>query len=66
MRRTPAGYGAVWVYDTFMALMSMLMGADTEDKVKDIKNALSPVIPREISRNPFVPIDETLESIVEN
>ena len=67
MRRTPAGYGWTLTYDTFMALMSLLSDADAEEKAKDIKNALSPVLPREVTRTPFVGefIDEKLEEIIE-
>ena len=67
MRRTPAGYGWTLTYDTFMALMSLLSDADAEEKAKDIKNALSPVLPREVTRTPYVGefIDEKLEEIIE-
>lgn len=49
MRRTVFGFGATWTYDNIMTLLSLLQDADTEEKARNIKKSLSPVLPREIN-----------------
>ena len=66
MRRTMIGYGVTWSYDYFLLLMAFLKDVDTEEKARNIKRSLSPVLPREFEAIPGQPVDKAIEYLVDD
>ena len=66
MRRTMIGYGVTWSYDNFLLLMAFLKDVDTEEKARNIKRSLSPVLPREFEAIPGQPVDKAIEYLVDD
>jgi hypothetical protein len=65
MRRTMIGYGVTWSYDNFLLLLSMMRDSDDEEKARNIKKALSPVMPKDVDYIPGRPVDKGIGWIVE-
>jgi len=65
MRRTMIGYGVTWTYDNFLLLLSFLKDSDDEEKARNIKKALSPVMPKDVDYIPGRPVDKGINWIVE-
>ena len=66
MRTTMIGYGVTWSYDNFLLLMAFLQDVDTEEKARNIKRSLSPVLPREFEAIPGQPVDKAIEYLVDD
>jgi hypothetical protein len=65
MRRTMIGYGVTWSYDNFLLLLSMLNDSDNEEKARNIKKSLSPIMPKDVDFIPGRPVDKGLNWITE-